>query len=187
MRRLNPRESKLVAVAILVALFAVAWLGIVKPVIGGFFDRAEQRRVLLDTYKRNQRLLAGVPVWSAQAQEQRRSAARFAILATTQAQATDTLKDRVAHMASDTGAIVKAVQDTQPDVVSDTVRVRADLQITLSQLSEGLKRLETEEPYVVVEFVSIGADRALGTGRLSPLDVRLEVSAPWRASGARRP
>ena len=187
MNRLSARERKLVAVGILLAIVAAVWLGVVNPLIGGFFDRAEQRRTLLATYARDRRVLAGIPVWRAEAEEQRRSAARFAVLASSQAQATELLKERLTRLAADEGGVVKAVQDTQVDASSSTVRVRADLQLTLSQLYESLKRLETEEPYVVVEYLSVDAARASESAGAAPLDVRVEVSTDWHAAAARQP
>ena len=37
------RERRLIAIALLLALVAAVWLGVVRPVIGGFQDRADQR------------------------------------------------------------------------------------------------------------------------------------------------
>jgi hypothetical protein len=186
MRRLSDRERKLVAVGILVAAVAVVWLAIVSPLVGGFVDRRQQRQTLIKTYERDRRVLAGITVWRAEADEQRRTQGRFALVAASQAQATELLKERLTKLAADEGGVLKAVQDTQVDAAAPTVRVRADLQLTLSQLYESLKRLETEEPYVVVEYVSVDAVRASESGGASPLDVRLEVSADWRAAPSRQ-
>jgi hypothetical protein len=62
------------------------------------------------------------------------------------------------------------------------VRVRADMQLTMSQLYKSLSRLENEAPYVVVGYVSVVADRAVQTGHLATMDVRIEVSAPVRSN-----
>src|SRR5438105_3217051 len=64
----------------------------------------------------------------------------------------------------------------------DWVRVRVDMQLTMSQLYKSLTRLENEAPYVVVGYVSVVADRAVQTGHLATMDVRFEVSAPVRVS-----
>jgi hypothetical protein len=65
------------------------------------------------------------------------------------------------------------------------VRVRVDAQMTLTQLCDSLRRLETEGAYVLVNFLSVSADRALKSGRAAPLDVRLELSADYRPAGRR--
>jgi len=182
MKPLNPRESRLVAVGILIALIAVVWLGIFEPLIEGFGERADTRTTLLETYSRNQRVLAGIPLWQAQLEQQRMTAGRFAIAAPTEALATEQLKSRLTKMASDVGGTLTAIQDIQDGVPNGFVRVRADMQMTLGQLYKSLARLESEEPYVVVESLSVVADRAAQTGHLGPMAVRVEVSAPIRIS-----
>ncbi|HEY5237225.1 MAG TPA: hypothetical protein VIJ62_02500 [Rhizomicrobium sp.] len=81
MRQLSEREAKLVAIGILVAVIAITWVGIISPIMDGFLERSEERTALLDTYARNQRVLAGIPVWRVQADAQKETEAKFAILA----------------------------------------------------------------------------------------------------------
>ena len=185
MRPLQPRERRLTAIGVLVAVIAGIWLGLVSPLIGGFVGRANERRALLGAYQRNQRVLAGIPVWRRQAEDQRRTAAAYAIVAPSPALAAEDLKSRIAKVASEQGGVVRSVEVLQGDTPSGSVRVRADLQLTMTQLYAGLKRLETEDNYVVIDYLSIAADRALQTGRLAPMDVRLELSAPVQAPRTR--
>ena len=185
MRPLNPRERRLLAVGLLLGAIAVVWLGIIGPLVGGFFDRAAERRQLLATYQRNQRIMASIPVWRASANEQRKGAPRFAINAPSEQLAVEILKERLLRLATDEGFTIIAIQDLQANAPVGKVRVRADLQLSLTQLYEGLRRLETEGSYVVVEYLSISADRAFQTGRLSPMAVRVEVTAAWRSSRPR--
>src|ERR1700731_2874418 len=98
MRTLSARESRLLAIGILVAVIAVVWLLLVNTVVEGFSDRAETRTTLLDTYVRNQRILSGISVWKAQLEEQRQSAGQFAITAPTEALAAEQLKNRLSRM-----------------------------------------------------------------------------------------
>lgn len=182
MKPLSPRESRLVALGILVAVIAVIWLGIVDPLIDGFGERAETRQTLLETYARNQRVLAGIPLWQAQLEQQRLTANTFAIAAPTEALASEQLKSRITRMTSDVGGTLTSIQDIEDGVPNGFVRVRADMQMTLGQLYKSLERLESEEPYVVVESLSVVADRAAQTGHLGPMAVRVEVSAPVRIS-----
>jgi general secretion pathway protein M len=169
---------------LLAALVAVVWFALIGPFVGGFFDRAEERRSLALQYQRNERIAASMPVWRAMAQAQRLSASRFAIVAPSEELAAESLKERILHLGQDEGFNVAAVQDLQANAAAGTVKVRADLQISLTQLIASLKRLQTEAPYVVVDYVSISADRALATGRSSLLAARLEVSADYKAAGA---
>src|SRR5579862_9311314 len=177
MKPLTPRERRLVAIGLLVAVFAALWLGVLNPLIGGFVDRASERQSLLALYNRNARALAGIPVWREQAEDQRATAAKFALTAPTEALAAEALKSRLGKLADDVGGAVQAVQEVQEDVPAGWIRVRADLQLTDGQLYKCLARLESEEPYVVVEHLSIAADHALETGHMGPMAVRIEVSA----------
>jgi Type II secretion system (T2SS), protein M subtype b len=182
MRPLLPRERMLVAIGLLIAVFAVVWLGVLSPLIDGFVERSDQRESLLMLYARNQRILAGIPVWREQAEEQKASASKFELTAPTEALAAEALKSRLNKLSDDVGGTVQSIQDIQEDVPAGWIRVRADLQLTDGQLYKCLARLESEEPYVVVEHLSIAADNALQTGHLGPMAVRIEVSAPVRLS-----
>jgi hypothetical protein len=179
MRPLSARERRLVAIALLLAVVAVVWFLIVGPFVGGFFDRAAERRELIASHQRNQKTMASIPIWRKAAEAQRRHAERYAIPAQSEQLAVEALKEHLASLATNEGFQITAIQDLDPDSPAEEAKVRVDLQITLTQLNESLRRLETEGPYVV-EYLSVSADRALATGRSSRLLVRLEVGAPWR-------
>ena len=187
MRPLTAREQRLAAVGLLVLAIAVFWFAIVQPLVGGFFDRAAERTQLEGTLQRDARLEAAAPAWRAAADLQRASAARFAIAAPSEEIAVETLKERLIHLAGDEGFAVGGVEDLQANAAPGTVRVRADLTLTLSQLTDTMKRLETEGAYLVVDYLSISADRAAAAGRLAPMDVRVELTAAWRPTGPRTP
>jgi general secretion pathway protein M len=180
MRPLTPRESRLVAIGILVALIAGVWLLLFNPVIEGFSERADTRETLLETYARNQRMLSGISVWQQQLAEQRQSAGRYAISAPTAALAAEQLKNRLSRMTSESGGALTAIQDVEDGVPNGFVRVRADMQMTLGQLYKTLARLESEEPYVIVESLSVVADSAAKTRHLGPMVIRMEVSSAVR-------
>jgi hypothetical protein len=186
LRPLTARERRLVAIALLLAAIALAWFLIVGPYVGGFFDRAAQRRDLMAGYQRNQRIMASIPVWRRLAETQRNTAQRFAIPAQSEQLAVEALKERLARLAAEEGFQITAMQDLDADTPTGEAKVRADVQLSLTQLHESLRRLETEGPYVV-EYLSVSADRALATGRSSRLAVRLEISTPWRSTRPRTP
>lgn len=187
MKRMTQRERRIVAVFILVALLALAWLAVVMPVMHGFSARNDQREQLKATYRTDQRLLAGIPSWRLQAEQQRASAARFSYAAPTDALASDLLRERIAQVVNQQGGVLKAAQEIPADNAGGWVAVRADLQMTMNQLYESLKRLENEDPYVAIDSVSVVADEAFKTGHLAPMDVRIEVSAQFRPAGAKQP
>jgi hypothetical protein len=179
MRPLSPRERRLVAVAILIAIVAVIWLGVVSPVLGGFLDRSGERATLQQAYARNARIIDSIRIWKHQALAQERDAARYAFAAPNATIASQLLQQHVARIVASVGGSVVRSGPQEP-VSAGTARVGADLQLTMSQLYQVLKRVESGEPYVVVEFVSVGADRAFQSGHSAPLDVRLRLAARFR-------
>ncbi|MBV9990745.1 MAG: hypothetical protein JOZ72_05575 [Alphaproteobacteria bacterium] len=186
MRPLEPRERRIVALAILVAALVVVYYGLVDPIIGGFIGRAEERSDLVATYERNQRVLAGISTWRAEADQQTATQSQYAITAPTKVLAAENLKQRLTRLATQVGGTAQGVTDLPSDT-DNSVRVRADLQLTMTQLYKSLTRLENEAPYVVVGYVSVVADRAVQTGHLATMDVRIEVSAPVRINQPTQP
>lgn len=181
MNALTGREQRLIAIAILIALVAIAWLGIARPLISGFSERAEERQRLIAIHQRNEMLVARAPTWRRQLQQQKRDGAGFAITAPNSTLATDILKERIARAINRHGGVTRAIQEGPAP--SGQVRARADLELELSQLNAVLEQLQNDQPLVVVESLSIAADRAFQSGRLSPMEVRIEVSAPYSVAG----
>lgn len=180
MKPLTQRERRVLALGILVAAVAMVWLFVLYPLIGGFLDRASERRELTAAYVRNERLVTSLPALRAMADAQRKSASRFFVGAPSEALAAEALKERIQRVAADEGVSLKAIVDLQPDAPPGTIKLRADMTLTLTQLYETLRRLETEDAYVVIDYISINADRAAAEGRLAPIDVRVEFSTDWR-------
>lgn len=185
MRPLAPRERRLIALALLAAAVCALWLALVAPVSEGFRNRGHRREQLLAQYQANQRLLASMPALEVTAREQRRAAAFYQITAPSQGVAADALKRRVTAALSGAGGSVGAVEQVQAEVPPGWVSVRADAQMSLTQLVASIRQLENEAPYVVVQYTSIGADRAASVGHSAPLDVRLQVSALFHPASAR--
>ena len=181
MRPLQPRERQIVAVAILVAMVVVLWYVLIDPVVGGFIGRAEERSTLLTTYQRNERVLSGIDRWKDEQDQQTATASQYGIVAPTKVLAAENLKQRLTRLATTSGGSMGSISEL-PAQGEGWVRVRADMQLTMTQLYRSLGRLENEAPYVVVGYVSVVADRAVQTGHLATMDVRIEVSAPVRIS-----
>jgi type II secretory pathway component PulM len=182
MRPLEPRERQVVALGILILAVVVVWFGLVQPVIGGFIGRAEERSDLTEAYKRNERVLAGITTWREEAESQKSTQSQYAIVAPTKVLAVENLKQRLTRLATQVGGSVQTISELPAEGPDDWVRVRVDMQLTMSQLYKSLNRLENEAPYVVVGYVSVVADRAVQTGHLATMDVRFEISAPVRIS-----
>jgi general secretion pathway protein M len=178
-RPLEPRERKIVALGILVAMLVVIWFGLIDPLIVGFIGRAEDRSDLLAAYQKNERILSSISTWRDQADQQSATQTQYGIVAPTKVLAAESLKQRLNRLTTAVGGSVQGVSEL-PAEKENWVRVRADVQLTMSQLYKSLTRLENEAPYVVVGYVSVVADRATQTGHLATMDVRIEVSAPVR-------
>lgn len=185
MRPLTARERRLVALGLLVVAIGLFWLVVVGPLVGGFLGRAQERRDLWATHHRNDRLIASLPALRATAEAQRRIAPRFAMAAPSEAAASEAFKDRLRRLATQEGFTVKAIEDLPAEGPAGMVNIRADLTLTLNQLYETVRRLQSEDAYVVVDYLSVTADRSLAAGRLAPLDARLELSSAWRSTRAR--
>jgi general secretion pathway protein M len=185
MKPMTPRERRLVALGLLVLAVAVFYLAIVQPLVGGFFDRAQQKSDLRDAYVRDQRMIAALPSLRAAAEAQRASQPRFSLVAPNEALAAEMFKERLQRIAADEGFTVRALDDLQADAPQGAVKLRADLTLTLTQFYETVRRLQNEDAYVVVDYTSISADRSYGANKLEPIDVRLELEAAWRPSASR--
>lgn len=177
MRSLSPRERRLIAIGLLLLAVGLFWFAVVGPLVSGFSSRAAERRLLQATLQRDQRVVDSLPVWRNAAVEQARSAPRFAIVAPSEQAAVDILKDRLEKVAVDQGFTLSSVQDMQAEAAPGEVKVRAVMELTLTQLYETLRRIEGEGAYVVVDFLSVNADRALVAGHSAPLAVRIELRA----------
>lgn len=185
MRALAPRERRIVALGLLAGVLALVWLALISPVLDGFDARARRREELLAQYQANQRLLAAMPGLTRTATEQRRTAALYQITAPSAGVAAEALKQRLASTLAAAGGTVGAVQQVQAGAPAGWVSVRADAQISLTQLVASIRQLENEAPYVVVQYISVGADRAASSGHAAPLDVRLQVSALFHPAAPR--
>jgi general secretion pathway protein M len=179
MRTLTARERRLVAIGILVLIVAVAWLGVIMPVVGGFAERAERRAELETQYARNARIIDSIRIWKHQAEAQNRDARRYAFSAANATLAATFLQQHVVGAVHGVGGSVQ-VSGPETATSSRSVVVRADAELTMSQLYEFLRRLESGEPHVVVEYFSVSADRAFQSGHVDSMDVRLRVRASYR-------
>lgn len=176
MTAMTPRERRLVALALLAALLAVLWLGVVEPLAGGYLGRAEARERLLAEIAQDQRLAAGLGAARRQAEAQAREDGAFRLVAPTRALAGEALKERLVAVAGD--GKVKSVLLLDPPAAAPEVRVRAAFALSLPQLVGALRRLADEAPYALVETLAVVAEPAGAIGRVESLDVVVVVSAP---------
>ena len=101
----------MLAILILIAAIALAWFAVVAPIIGGFLDRAQQRRALLATYARDERTLAQAASIGRAAQAQRRRAGLFRFAAADAPAAAAILAERLTDEVARAGGEMHGVED----------------------------------------------------------------------------
>jgi len=182
-RPLLPRERRVIALGLLALAVALVLFGFVLPVAQGFAERASTRERLLLLYERNQRLIGAVPAWSRQMRVLRENADHHAVMAPNRAAAGEMLKESLSRMIAAQGGTLREVADA--DARDGWIVVRAEAQLSLTQMTRGFRQFENQYPYAVIESLTIAADQSFSTGQLAPMDVRLEVAAPFIPSAPR--
>lgn len=184
MRTLSDRERRLVAVLILIAVLTLVWAVLVWPYLAGFSARAEQRELLLREYQTNQRLIGSVGRLTRQAEKQRTVLRDYALFARTPAEAAAALELRLQEGIEQAGGELRSTEQVTVDAAG-TVRARASARMPYPALVQFLTALENRPPFAAVERLAVAADQAVISGRLEPVDVSLEISAPYLRSATR--
>jgi type II secretory pathway component PulM len=180
---LSARERKLVAVAVLLALIAIIYLGILQPLASGFGERSEERARLAEIYAGNDRLIGRIPSLVRAAQNQRANAGVYSLQALNADQAAEALKERMSLVVEKAGGELGGIEaiETRPGWVAAAIQAR----MTNAQLVQVLEHLRITQPYVALEALNISADRAVVSGQLDVMDVRIEASVPYTPANAR--
>jgi hypothetical protein len=177
MNDLSSRERRLIALLLLVLAIAAAWFTIAEPIVDGFAARAAEREQLAEEQVRGQRLIGTLRFWRSQAARQHATSAAFAMRAQNADAASELAKQRLLSVVLAQGGVVKTIHE-QPGAPGE-VRLRAELQLTLTQLTSSLRLIEDQKPYVIIEKLSIASDQAAVSGRLSPMDVSIDLGFPF--------
>jgi len=178
MTGLSDRERRLIAILMLVAGVAIAWLAVLSPILAGFEARAAERERLALVQASNQRLIDNIARLRRQAEAQKADAARFHIIAPTSEAASEQLKDRLAALVGTAGGEVRALADVE--AAEGRIELRIEARVPEGQLAALLERLQNTEPLMIVTALSIaapGADPAASTSQSRQLDVRIDVAA----------
>jgi hypothetical protein len=174
------RERRLLALGLLVLALVLVWLAIVRPILGGFDAREEEREQLLTSYARGERVIGAMRATRAALRVQRAGTADWALDAPSPALATDILRETVLNAARASHATVASVQEAQAP--AGTVAVRADLTTTPDKLGPLLVALQNIRPWPVVEQFNVVADRSLEAPTGAPVDVRVDLSVRFNAT-----
>lgn len=183
MRSLQPRERQLAAIALLITAIAVVWLAIIQPIIGGFVDRAERRRELLQKYARDERLMTQLQSIARAAAMQRREASLFYVPAPDAATASSILTNRLARSAADPGVHILNIEELASS--PGQVRMRAQLRTGLPEAIRFIDRVLNGAPLVALDGLAIIADSDADQPHSGQLDVSFEVSASYTAPPSR--
>jgi type II secretory pathway component PulM len=176
MTALSNRERRLVAIAILLGLVAVVWLGLISPILSGFAERSAERERLRGEFARNERLVAGIAPLRREIERQTLAKDDFHTPGDTVVAATEALKERLGVLVTAQGGEMRAVQDVSNR--PGWAQVWIEARLTLPQLVGIMTKVQSQPPYLAVNALNISADRALQSGTLDLMDVRIEVSSP---------
>ena len=183
MRPLSPRESRLVAILVLLALIALADVAIFAPLIDGFADRARQRQDLAIRYAANSRIIATIPRLRRQAESRNRLLDRYALAAPDAATAEDLLRERLQSAISAVGGEFRGGEGVPSS--PGRVATRVSARLSSAQLTTLLTQVQNAPPLILVTALGVSADEALVTGQAATLDVHLEASVPYHPAPAR--
>ncbi len=173
MNRLSAREQRLIALAILVGVIALAWIAVVSPIVRGFADRREARAIAVADIQRNARLISSFGAVRGEAAALRRALGVYALSAASPPAAIQAARERLARAVASQAGTLQALRN-QPSP-AELVRLQADMRITLAGLVGLLHQLEDGRPYAVVDALSVTTGDA-AAGPLAPLEIRLEIS-----------
>lgn len=178
MRPLTARESRLVAVLILLALVALVLAVIVGPIVGGFQQRAQERTLLAQRFQTNERRIAALDALQHEAERQQDALRGVFIAAPDADEAGETLREQVEATAQAAGVRVRATEAMQAGE-DGWVRAALEAQMTHGQLADLLARLNRQAPPVVIAALTINAADAANNPKADVIDVRLEATAPF--------
>ncbi|WP_420383917.1 type II secretion system protein GspM [Novosphingobium sp.] len=183
MRALAPRESRLVAVLLLIAALGLFDLVVVDPLISGFAARAQQREALQARYAANERTIAAIPRLSRQAAARAHQADLYTLNAADMPTAADALRDRMQAAANAVGAEFHGAEDLPgaPGMIAARVAMR----VPAGKLAPLIAAIENATPLVTIKGLSVSADDALLSGAAASLDVKLEIAIAFHAAARR--
>jgi general secretion pathway protein M len=183
MRALSPRESRLAAIGLLVAVLAMVDFAVIQPLFNGFSDRAQQRQELLARYAANDRTIAAIPRLSREASRRKGQTTLYVLTAADTATAGDLLRDRMQAIANNAGAEFHGGEDVAAP--PGMVATRFAMRVPAGKLAPLLAAIENAPPLVIINGLSVSADDALVTGNASSLEVKIEDAIANRPAAAR--
>lgn len=183
MKTLSRRERRLIALALLAATAALAWLALVRPIASGFAERQARREQLAADHARNQRLVASIPQLRRMAERRRAVGRLHAIAAPDAEQGAELLRERLEASVDATGAQLRGSETVEAP--AGWVRARVSAAMPESALLQWLARLSSTPPYLSLESLTIGTAPGGARSPSEQLDVTLEATLPLAHTNAR--
>lgn len=180
---MSKRESRLLAVLLLVISMALVQVAVIRPLLDGFSARTQQRRELLARYSANNRLIGAIPRLGGEAVRRDRQLASYTLAAPDASAAADNLRDRLQAAANAVGGDFHGGEDVPS--ANGLVATRVVLRLSAGQLTQFLTIVENARPFVIINALAVSADDTLVTGKATTLDVNLEVAIPFHSAAAR--
>jgi general secretion pathway protein M len=178
MRTLSARESRLIAVLLLLVAVTLVYFVVIGPVVDGFQSRALLREQLHRQFRGNEQRIATLDALQREALRQQDAMRTMFLIGNDAEEAGETLRAQIEAAAQASGADIKA---TEALLSSQDGWARAALEarMTHAQFAALLAQLNQQQPPVVVENVIANAADALNDPKSDLLNVRLEISAPF--------
>jgi len=170
-------QRKAIAIAMLLMAVAVVYLLMVRPVLDTLAEQRDRRELLTLQYQRGERLVASIPRMRHIIEMQAPQQAQFVITARSDAAARDYLQERLRDTLAKLGADLSSAEAV--DSPPGSVAISATTKLAMPQLLQLMSRMENEKPYVLLNGLNIAANDALVSGRLDPVDVKIDLSIPY--------
>ena len=182
MRQLSRRESRLIALLILIATIALVYFVLAVPVISSFSASAEKRKELALHYAANKRIIDSIPRLRVTAQEHNRMASDYILTAADAGNAGEILRQRLQTAVLAIGGEFRGAEDIAAPPHAAATRFTA--RMSWPQLLSLLASLQNSRPFLTLSSLTVSANDALVTGRATTLDVQLEASIPFHPAAA---
>ena len=174
-----PWMQRLAALALLLALPALGYLGVAAPLMDGYAEARAEIVAKRERLTRLYRVAALRDGLQARLSALRRTQADSGVFldGSTPALAAARLQDRVSRLAGQTGGEVRSVQSLKPEPGDGVTRIAVKARVTgdVRALQELLYALETGRPLIFVEDLEVRARLRRGETGLA-LDPELTVN-----------
>lgn len=173
------RRGQALAVALLLLLISVVWLGAITPLLGFYGDRADDVAALQSKARREAALIEALPALRKEAQSAAQTPARAVLPGNSDAIAGATLQEQVQAMATSASAQLTSIETLPAEQVGAYRRigVHVELSAQLAVVVALLRAIEDAEPSMLVDDIRLTATPVGPQNTQLPLDGAFTVYA----------